>query len=482
LKQVYVTPSIHQQFMVSNGPIFLLNQARCWAIFIFFAILLTSCAGDCPVVQDEAALKAYAMARSIQKSEAPQASQVAVYLDYSNGMHGAIDQCYRFFQDVVNMLDRSDATFYRVGLGAPLQIEEDIFEPQSKYNPRNPSHFSEKRSYLKKPLQEIVEQTNRQSVFITDFERVPDPNQLPKVQIYDGKAIRTNIDFSPWATKEFERWLNQGGAIDIFVHPFQEPNQQEQRYLYFLVFTPSALVGKEDPTSIFYRMKEAGYTAGKGSVAWLGFSRGRFKGERGYEPKESGGINRGLAPGLAAYGDSWDYYQMNFADLLYLKEYMTGVESEEMDTAFFSGIEIKGYKSSFGLPAVGLREGVATADYRLFLNSYYMDSLSAHSFSSLPEADGIFSLSVKEGKVALSLDADYLGMETSCELYQLEIWLEDAPLEMDEGKMQRYLQWTDRRGADDLRVASLYESMREAMRRQTFTPQRIHTLYFELIN
>lgn len=465
--------------MNSYSPSFLLNRLVLGAVI---SLLFASCGSNCPVVQDEEALKAYANLLPSSASTSQEVDQVAVYLDYSNGMHGAIDQSYGFFQEVINILDRRDALFFKVGLGEPVRINEDIFEPQSTFNPRNPNYFSEKRSYLKQALSQIVAQTDRQSVFITDFERVPDPNQLPRVQYYDGKEIRTNIDFSPWATKEFESWLTQGGSIDIFAHPFRELNQQELRYLYFLVFTPAALVGAESPESVFFRMQEAGYTQNQGPVAWLGFSLGRFKGERGYEPEEVGGINPMLAPGLSAFGQNWDYYQMNFADLLYLNEYGQPGEEQEMDSTFFNGLEIRGEKSSFGKPEVGLKAGVASVDFQNFLDAYYMDSLAMYQPSGLPEAKSIFVLTENEGRVGIGLDPDYLGMETSCELYRLEIWLNDALLEMDEARMKRYLQWTDNRGDDVLEVTSLYQSIREAMRRQTFSSRRIHTLYLELIN
>lgn len=456
---------------------------RLFVVLVFITALSYSCSNECPVVQNDKVLRSYADLSVEPNVHTKIDHEVAIYLDYSNGMHGAISQCYTFFQEVINILDRRNARFFKVGLGAPKLISEDIFEPHSRYNPRNPINYSDERSYLKIALTEICSKPNRQAVFITDFERVPDPNLLPDTQYYNGQAIRTNVDFSPWATKEFEDWLSQGGSIDIFAHPFEEINQKERRYLYFLVFTPKVLVGIEDPQGIFHRLHAAGYTDTQSSklVEWLGFSHGRFKSLRTYEARDSGGLNALLAPNISSFGLDWDYYQINATDLPYIGAYSD--EDSEADTTILGSLMVKGQKSSFVTPKIAVRVFSATTDYQSFSYAYHMDSLSLYKPSNLPKWDGIFSIVEQEEKlVKLILDSSFQGMETACELYKIDIWLESAQLEMDHPKMKRCLQWEDDRGGKTLLVSSLYESMREAMLRQTFKPRRIHTFFIELIN
>lgn len=447
-----------------------------------FIVLMTGCCTDCPIVEDEDTFAYYTQSKTQEKSGEID-EKLAVYIDYSNGMHDAVNQTYTFFEKITNIVDRGDAIFYKVGKGAPMVMNSNIFEPGTTFNPRNPDNFLEKRSHLKKALDRIVSNSTQQAIFITDFERVPDDGVLPKVQFYGGRTIKTNIDFSPWATKSFELWLDHGGAVDVFAHTFRESNAQEERRLFFIVFTPEALVGVESPESVFWRLQEEGETQ-KNTYdrAWFNFSQGSFSTKRVFKPQNQGGIHDEIAPLNSLFGEDWDYYLINYSDIEYVMQ--DEEEDAESSITLFTGLSLERVGSSFINPTFSIKVYSAKSEYLSLKALWIEDSVSAFKYGTLPKTPDVFfsAFDKDEQTIEITFNSEFQGMTTDCELYKVEVWIESCDLNIETDNMNRMLQWTDLREGGELVVSSLNMSLQEAMKRQRFEPKKLHTLYFEISN
>lgn len=468
-------------------PVLMIQKSFFYIILSFLAI---SCGGGCPIVEDAEIISAYHQNSFESTISESSSDQLDVYLDYSDGMHPAINQNYDFFEEVLTILDQRDAKYYKAGYEKPYEIKE-IFDKNSPYNPRYESSFSDTRSYLKNVVDLIVKHKSRQAIFITDFERVEKNTVLAKQKDFiDGKKVVTDIDPSPWATKQFTEWLAAGNAIDIFARRYlkykNEADLTQDRYLYFIVFTPKKLLESPSKRSIFHRMSEEGYADEKPSDgrAYFGFSLGRHSLSPSYKPNPNGGSNNEIAPFAheANLSEKFEYYQFAFSDIGYLNE-LEPEEDYTPDKRILQGLSYIRNLSSFDHPEFEIEVENISSGFKAFSDSVLF--ADPYLKTSGAEANGIFELSYLQEKqeLGISVETRYEGMGSACELYRIKIILKKAKLNLPISEMNEYLQWEDRRNVETMFVvSSLNESLKEAMKRQQLENLHLFTYYVELLN
>jgi hypothetical protein len=190
-----------------------------------------------------------------QAEARPASDSIAVYIDYSKGMHEGIMASADFIRELFTMANTPRTVYYRVGTAdRPPRIDINA----TANIPWNLGNYTDTRSVLDQAIRQITTGDGT-SVFITDFELVKGNQELQIVQ--NGKTFKTSIDISSWAVNEFQNWLKAGNAIDVFAKPFTKQNawvpQSQSQHVYTLIFTPKALT--ENPEALVNRLLERGY-------------------------------------------------------------------------------------------------------------------------------------------------------------------------------------------------------------------------------
>lgn len=255
----------------------------------------------------------------VAKADAPATSDsVAVYIDYSKGMHEGIMASADFIRELLTMANSPKTVYYKAGTAdAPPRININATENI----PWNLGNYQETRSVLDEPVRQIT-RGNRTGVFITDFELVKGTQELQIVQ--NGKTFKTSIDISAWAVNEFEDWLKGGNAIDVFAKPFNKQNswvaQTQAQHVYTLIFTPKALTGQ--PSALVNRLLEKGYGQ-RSDLKHLRFSAEDVALRINYGDKANiGGSTENAVPQvLQVVFPYFEYYQFKQKDLFKIPEY-----------------------------------------------------------------------------------------------------------------------------------------------------------------
>jgi|GEM_PF-1994009 len=438
-------------------------------LFMVFTLLIGGGCSKSSFIADEESLVAYHEQKTNAKGFSSAKEEMYVYIDYSDGMYTAINKCFDFFETVLTILDRNSSTFFRVGKGDFSKIDGDIFDVSNPYNPRKKENFAETHSNLDGAVDEIINHSQTQSIFITDFELVKDNSGKLPVGDDDNESA---IDFSPWAVKPFESWLKEGNSIDVFAKSFDRstPRGVQTQYLYFIIFTPKALLGLNTKQSILTRMEEEGFmNQGESNIKWMGFGKGKQELTPAYkeEELEQGGLHIDLSP--YDYFDrsekKYEFYQIS------MEEVQKVPRVSDAKANLIGELLFHNTYSNFTDVSLEVKCEDITDEFIAYTEGYEGENAE--------NAPDIFSLHRKDDKVGLRMNPNFLGLSRAASLYRVDLYLTDAKLVLDEVMMDSILKWTDDRGFD---VSSLKESIREGMKRQEIEEQLLYTYYIELLN
>jgi hypothetical protein len=322
---------------------------------------------------------------------------------------------------------------------------------------------------LDEPVRRITA-GNGTAVFITDFELVKGKQELQVVQ--NGKTFRTSIDISAWAVNEFENWLRQGNAIDVFAQPFDKQNswvpQTQQQHLYILVFTPKALV--REPSALVNRLleKQRGLKHFRFSAEDIALT-GKYK-----DKANEGGATENAVPNAVQVATGFEFYSFGQKDLFKIPEY------SEKDTRFLKNLFLANAPVNY--PGLQLEAKVydITDEYQKYydaVNPVEGEKKSKYSFTASDPVEDVFVLDYNANKkeIGLKLHENFTGVEHR-KLYKVDVVIKEAKPEFDNGLLSA-LKWTDARGFE---VPSLAASLTEALSRINLKDRVIYTYYVEL--
>jgi hypothetical protein len=399
-----------------------------------------------------------------QAVAAPAPEAVDLYLDYSDGMYPGIQAGMELFRDVLDMVRNPTTRYFRVGqLDAPVQI--DIALPQ--HNPLNMANYVERRSVLDRPLAAMVEQTERTSVFVTDFELVKNPDVTTSV-IQQGVRYETQIDLSSWAVEGFARWLGAGNQIDILAVEFGRESawthQRQSQRLYVLLFTPAARL--TDDLALVNRLARRGYAGRKDRGCYhLRASVGSFPFHRAYESPAQGGLHPYLIADQV-YIDSLAAMELYDIDPATYTELLQ--DPAHTDKKILRNLTV-GAPDCFRSATFGLAVRDVTHAFAQF--SGEPPGPDAANGPALPQ---MFRLERQTDSGELSVTADAGGgCPAPGTLALLEVEVVDA--EFDDGAaVRQVLAWQDARGFE---VPSLFSSLREAVERTRPRRRPVYSYY-----
>ncbi|MDJ1499998.1 hypothetical protein [Xanthocytophaga agilis] len=404
----------------------------------------------------------------VAKSEAPVASDsISVYIDYSKGMHEGMMSSMDFIKDLLTIVNSPKTVYFKAGTN---DIPPRININATENIPWNISNYTETRSVLDEPIRQIT-QDNRTAVFITDFELVKGKQELQIVQ--NGKTFRTSIDISTWAVNEFENWLKQGNAIDVFAQPFTKQNswvpQTQTQHIYILVFTPKALI--HEPSALVNRLQEK-----QGRLKHFRFSAEDIALTNKYKDKANeGGATENAVPDMVQVNfPIFEYYMFKQKDLFKIPEY------SEKDTRFLKNLFLANAPVNY--PDLQLEAKVydITSEYQNYydaVNPVEGEKPKKYSYNAPGASDDIFVLDfdTKKKEVGLKLHENFTGVEFRT-LYKVDVSIKEAKPQFDNNLLSS-LKWTDARGFE---VPSLASSLTEALSRINLKDRVVYTYYVEL--
>ncbi len=404
----------------------------------------------------------------VAKAEAPVASDsVSVYIDYSKGMHEGMIASMDFIKDLLTIVNSPKTVYFKAGTNdTPSRVNITATENI----PWNIGNYTETRSVLDEPIRQIT-RDNRTAVFITDFELVKGKQELQIVQ--NGKTFRTSIDISTWAVNEFESWLKQGNAIDVFAQPFAKQNswvpQTQNQHLYILVFTPKALI--HEPSVLVNRLLEK-----QSSLKHFRFSAEDIALITKYKDKSNeGGATENAVPDRVQVNfPAFEYYQFQQKELFKIPEY------SEKDTRFLKNLFLANAPVNY--PNLQLEAKVydITSEYQKYYDSANPvegEKPAKYSYTAPGTVDDVFVLEFdpKKREIGLKLHENFTGVEFRT-LYKVDVTVKEAKPEFDSNLLSS-LKWTDARGFE---VPSLASSLTEALSRINLKDRVVYTYYVEL--
>ena len=442
-------------------------------LFVGFALLgLLSCSKDPTNFAVEPKDLTPFHTKYVAKADAPAASDsVSVYIDYSKGMHEGVMASVDFVKEMLTMVNAPKTVYFKVGTAdAPTRMN-----PTATENiPWNLTNYAETRSVLDEPIRQIT-RGNRTAVFVTDFELVKGKQELQVVQ--NGRTFKTSIDISAWAVNEFENWLKQGNAIDVFAQRFDKRNswvpQTQSQHIYTLIFTPKALA--QEPSALVTRLLEKGY--GKsGGLQHFRFSAEDIALEIKYKDKANeGGATENAVPNAVQINyPAFEYYQFGQKDVFKISEY------SEKDTRFLKNLFLANAPVNY--PDLQLEAKVydITAEYQKYYDSANPvegEKAKPYGFTASGAVEDVFVLDFNKQKkeIGLKLHENFTGVEYRT-LYKVDVAIREAKPQFDAASLSA-LKWTDARGFE---VPSLAASLTEALSRINLKDRVIYTYYVEL--
>jgi hypothetical protein len=405
----------------------------------------------------------------VAKADAPVASDsVSVYIDYSKGMHEGMMASMDFVKEMLTMVNSPKTVYFKAGTN---DVPPRINVTATENIPWNISNYTQTRSVLDEPVRQITGD-NRTGVFITDFELVKGLQELQIVQ--NGKTFRTSIDISAWAVNEFENWLKQGNAIDVFAQPFTKQNswvpQSQSQHMYILVFTPKALI--HEPSALVNRLLEK-----QGGIKHFRFSAEDIALTNKYKDKANeGGATENAVPNMVQVSfPAFEYYQFNQKDLFKIPEY------SEKDIRFVKNLFLANAPVNY--PDLQLEAKVydITSEYQKFYdaaNPVEGEKPAKYSYTAPGTTDDVFVLEFdpKKREIGLKLHENFTGVEFRT-LYKVDVVVKEAKPQFDNALLSS-LKWTDARGFE---VPSLASSLTEALARINLKDRVVYTYYVELV-
>lgn len=394
----------------------------------------------------------------VTNAEAPQASDsVAVYIDYSKGMHEGVMAAVDFVKDVLTIVNSPKTVYYQVGTA---DLPPRIHITATDHIPWNLSNYAQTRSVLDEPIRQITH-GNRTGVFVTDFELVKGQQELQIVQ--NGKTYQTSIDISAWAVNEFEDWLKAGNAIDVFAKPFDKSNswvpQTQRQHLYTIIFTPKALT--RQPAALINRLLAKGYGSRNGDLVHFRFSAEDIALQARYQDKANvGGATDNAVPDVVQVQfPLFDYYQFNQKDLFKIPEISPN------DLRFLRHLFLANAPVNYPDLQLDAKVYDITAEYQKYYdaaNPVEGEKPARYSFTAPSPAEDVFTLRFDktQKEIGLQLHPNFTGVEYRT-LYKLDVVIKEARPQFDT-RLLEALQWTDARG---FTVPSLSASLTEALSR-----------------
>lgn len=458
---------------------------------ILLSFLLFSCECDDSYVDPQTLSEFHTKYVWKPSQNAKMNDSLDVYIDYSSGMYEAMyGSLQTAINDVLTIAKEEKTKFFRAGAATPYQIDIDA----SENIPSTTTNYKENRSVLDEPIKRIVK-GNKQGVFITDFEFVPTGQKVFEAAMPDGKRVKTWINPDAWATNLFEDWLKKGNQIDIFACEFRKPQgTSSQQFLYVLVFTPQAMLGKDN--AFITRLKQLD---GRLSDTFYHFSFFNLKNTKavtkGYDAN-FGGLNENLAALDFVYKPerNFEYYAIPLKDV---ETYITN-EPSVKDKRILRKVILDGNLEQFENVEVGLRAYRISDVFGLYQQNqdqaptvYEKDPETGDStivsgqqmsftYTEGDETTAIFEpIFNKESKeIGIKLKPDFYGTDNKSEIYRIDLTLKNASFK-ETPEMKKVLQWTDKQG---FVVSSLYSSITEAMRRaeKNAKEKPLYTYYLKL--
>jgi hypothetical protein len=406
-----------------------------------------------------------------QAEARPASDSIAVYIDYSKGMHEGIMASADFIRELFTMANTPRTVYYRVGTAdRPPRIDINA----TANIPWNLNNYNDTRSVLDEPVRQITG-GNGTAVFITDFELVKGNQELQIVQ--NGKTFKTSIDISSWAVNEFQNWLKGGNAIDVFAKPFTKQNawvpQSQSQHVYTLIFTPKALT--DSPDALVNRLLERGY-GNKGDLKHYRFSAEEVALRAAYQDKANvGGATDNAVPEVVQVEfPLFDYYLFRQKDLMKIPEYSPN------DTRFLRNLFLENAPVNYPGLKLSLNAYDITAEYTEYynlLNPVEGEAKKKYAYHQPPAAGDVFELAydAKKKEVGVQLHPNFTGVDRQT-LYKADVVIDEARPQFDPALMEA-LQWTDARG---FQVPSLVASLTEALSRINLKDRVVYTYYVEL--
>jgi hypothetical protein len=410
-----------------------------------------------------------------QKAGAKPSDSVAVFIDYSKGMHEGMLATMDFVKEILTIVNTPKTVYYKVGAA---DVPPRVSITQSENVPWNIGNYQETRSVLDKPVDMIVS-ANQTSVYITDFELVKGMQELQIVQ--DGKTFKTSIDISAWAVNQFEDWLRKGNAIDVFARRFNKTNswvpQQQTQYIYILIFTPKALLSEQ--AALINRLQERGFSESGDNLKHYRFSAEDIALKQTYQDKANiGGATDNAVPNVVHVNfPEFDFYNYQQKDLMKIPE----VNPE--DQRFLHNLFLANAPVNYPNLQLNLRTYDVTSQYQAFFD--YLNPVEEEGdsvkktfgFQEPSPVEDVFELAFdpKKKEIGLKLHPNFAGVE-SRKLFKVDVVIDQAKPEFDP-QMIETLKWTDARGFE---VPSLAKSLTEGLSRIDMRNRVLYTYYIEI--
>ncbi|TAF32044.1 MAG: hypothetical protein EAZ67_10635 [Cytophagales bacterium] len=433
-----------------------------------------------------------------QHEDSPEKGQDA-YIDYSSGMYEAMYASMdKLVGDVLTMLKQDGTTYYRVGFKPPYSIDIQAKE----HIPTTISNYQDDMSLLDEPLKQIIKNTGKESVYITDFELVNSLERLHEAKDCSGKLLKLQLNPNAWAVEEFESWLKAGHAIDVYAHRFERMNKAVQKtqvqYLYVLVFTPKHLI--ESNKSLKTRFYEKFKGRLSNDLRYFSFGSSALCTAQSKDfNAQQGGLHESIAPLEDVIEmERAQYYSIEFASA----QTYVSQDPDNKDKRLLKGIFIN--SQDFQEVSLTAKTYAYTSEYDRFNEFKNGQNESEDENTEIdPESgDTLKKAAVKRGEafkagqgkaleqvfeathnkttgeVGLKFHPEFVGPETRGELYRVDIVVQKAVYEPPKD-MSEVLQWQDARC---FTVRSLHESLLEAMKRteKVLDEQILFTYYISL--
>ena len=445
------------------------NRVSIFALF-FFVFIFCGCDNYCLL---DANLLTSIHQQTTPNNAQPFTEGIDVYIDFSDGMHPAIQQANAEYRQALSLADSPTTQYFEVGT-------ETNLKPKGKEQLRNPdlvSSFSDNVSKIDVPLQRIVK-TNKQAILITDFELISDG--ITKEQYTPQGKFKTIINLSNWSKQFFADWLaRDGNTLDIFAKPFTKTNSatktKQNQHLYFLVFTPNELPADAEKIVSGLKRDFPG-------LPHFQFSRSNFNIVTDFT-KNPTPTNNGLNEYVVLHNyienpsEKFAYYQINFNDLGNLDQATT--DKSILRYLYFDDNMMLYDNFQFTLEVTDLTDNLAA-----FCDSVAVGSEGSYKFSKAPADNQRFELvtnKLENNRYELLLykHANFTSLDgLPKKIYKVDIKIASASLNLNEPAIDRVLRWNDARG---FWVESLASSLKNVVR-QDLKPNKslLYTYYIEV--
>ena len=205
-------------------------------------------------------------------------SEVDLYFDKSDSMSDKVRSAGKndgLLSYLLNVVPRRSRYFQLTSSGFEALTASD-----PKIYVKIPSNYTADGNYaqLDSAMAAIIRNPERQSILVTDGELAI-------------RKLTKNYRDMAWAKSHFSRWLKAGNQVDFIVHVVG------QERLFFILFTPKKLAGKNNEQSVIRKfIKSTTNAQREGQYNWLSFNVNDYQLEKPTDdrPVQERGINSTL--------------------------------------------------------------------------------------------------------------------------------------------------------------------------------------------